>query len=87
MPFPSLPAAFLSLGTFTKGLKFSEMELICLKVPKCEIFDFNYFYVMKCLKVGDLEAEIKNYYFLKFGPDTYHFIFASVGAVYAGNNF
>ncbi len=34
-----------------------------LKVPKCEIFhlfDFNYFYGLKSLKVGDLRAEIKN---------------------------
>ncbi len=26
-------------------------------------------------------------YFFLFGPDTYHFIFASIYAVYAGNNF
>jgi hypothetical protein len=38
------------------------------------------FYVMKCLKVGDLGAEIKNYFFL-FGPDTSHFIFARVCAL------
>jgi hypothetical protein len=34
-----------------------------LKVPKCEIsdlFDFNDFYVMKSLKVGDLGVEIEN---------------------------
>ncbi len=34
-----------------------------LKVPKCEIFylfDFNDFYGIKSLKVGDLRAEIKN---------------------------
>ncbi len=37
-----------------------------LKVPKCEIFflfDFNDFYVIKSLQVGDLRAEIKNYFF------------------------
>jgi hypothetical protein len=39
-------------------------------VPKCEIFylfDFNDFYVIKFLKVGDLKAEIKNYFFLNVG--------------------
>ncbi len=59
---------------------------MCLKIPKCEIFDlFNDFYVMKCLHVGDLGAEIKHFFL--FGPDMYHFIFASVCTVYAGNDF
>ncbi len=34
-----------------------------LEMPKCEIFDlfdFNDFYVIKSLQVGDLRAEIKN---------------------------
>ncbi len=38
----------------------------CLKVPKCEIFhlfDFNEFYGVKSLLVGDLRDEIKNYFF------------------------
>ncbi len=37
-----------------------------IKVPKCEIFDlfdFNDFYVIKSLEVGDLRAEIKNLFF------------------------
>jgi hypothetical protein len=37
-----------------------------LKVPKSKIFDlfdFNDFYVMKCLWVGYLGAEIKNQFF------------------------
>ncbi len=36
-------------------------------MPKCEIFhlfDFNDFYGIKSLKVGDLRDEIKNYFFL-----------------------
>jgi hypothetical protein len=36
-------------------------------VPKCEIFhlfDFNEFYGVKSLLVGDLRDEIKNYFFL-----------------------
>ncbi len=39
-------------------------------MPKCEIFhlfDFNDFYGIKSLKVGDLKAEIKNYFFLNVG--------------------
>ena len=58
-------------------------------MPKCEIFDlfdFNDFYVIKSLYVGDFRDEIKNNIF-KCGPDTYHFIFASVCAVYASNDF
>jgi hypothetical protein len=60
-----------------------------LKVPKCEIFDlfdFNEFYVMKSLQVGDFRDEI-NKKKLKFVPDLYHIIFASVCAVCAGNDF
>ncbi len=56
-------------------------------MPKYEIFhpfDFNDFYVINSLVVGDLRAEIK---FFLCGPDTYHFIFASVCAVYASNEF
>jgi len=37
--------------------------LYSLKVPKCEIFDlfdFNDFYVIKSLKVGDRRDKIKN---------------------------
>ncbi len=40
---------------------------MCLKIPKCEIFylfDFNDFYVLKCLHVGDLGAEIKHFFYL-----------------------
>ncbi len=36
-------------------------------MPKCEIFhlfDFNEFYGVKSLLVGDLRDEIKNYFFL-----------------------
>jgi hypothetical protein len=39
-------------------------------VPKCEIFhlfDFNDFYGIKSLKVGDLRAEIKNQFFFYVG--------------------
>ncbi len=57
-----------------------DRQLVHSRSPKCEIFnlfDFNDFYFMKCLKVGDLAAEIKNIFFL-FGPDTYHFIFLSI---------
>ncbi len=39
-------------------------------MPKCEIFylfDFNDFYVIKSLLVGDLRAEIKNLIFLNVG--------------------
>ncbi len=49
------------------GLKSFFLSLLqnsmCLKVPKCEIFDlfdFDDIYVMKCLHVGDLGAEIKH---------------------------
>jgi hypothetical protein len=59
-------------------------------VPKCEVpnlFNFNDFYAIKSLFVGDLSAEVKNNFFLKCGPDMYHFIFASVCAVYAINHF
>ncbi len=60
-------------------------------MPKCEIFhlfDFNDFYGIKSLQVGDLRAEIKFFFFFfKCGPDTYHFILASVCAVYASNDF
>jgi hypothetical protein len=38
-----------------------------LKVPKCEIFDlfdFNDFYVIKSLWLGDFRDEIKKYFFL-----------------------
>jgi hypothetical protein len=51
-----------------------------LKVPKCgifDLFDFNDFYVLKSLQVGDFRDEIerkKNNN--KFEPDTYNFIFA-----------
>ncbi len=41
-----------------------------LKVLKCEIFNlfyFNDYYVMKSLQVGDLGADIKNYFFLNLG--------------------
>ncbi len=40
------------------------------KVPKCDIFhlfDFNDFYGIKSLYVGDLRVEIKNYFFLNVG--------------------
>jgi hypothetical protein len=50
-----------------------------------DLFDFNYFYVMKSLYVGDLGVEI--FFYFLFGPCMYHFIFASVCTVYAGNNF
>ncbi len=36
------------------------LSIVSLKVPKCEIFDlfdFNDFYAMKCLQIGDLGAE------------------------------
>ncbi len=62
------------------------MNMKGLKVPKYEIFhlfDFNDFNGIKSLQLGDLRAEIKN--FFKCWPDTYHFIFASVCAVYASN--
>ncbi len=39
-------------------------------MPKCEIFhlfDFNDFYGIKSLYVGDLRAEIKNQFFLNVG--------------------
>ncbi len=39
-------------------------------MPKCEIFhlfDFNDFYVIKSLLVGDLKAEIKNKFFKNVG--------------------
>ena len=42
------------------------MLSVILKVPKCEIFhlfDFNDFYGIKSLLVGDLRAEIKNKFF------------------------
>ncbi len=52
-------------------------------MPKCEIFveifdllDFNNFYVMKCLYVGDLGAEIIFLLFY-FWLVMYNFIFAS----------
>jgi hypothetical protein len=63
--------------------------MVLLKVPKREIFHlfvFNDFYDIKSLLVGDLRAEIKNYFFFNVGQ-WYHFIFASVCAVYAGNDF
>jgi hypothetical protein len=40
---------------------------ITIKVPKCEIFDlfdFNDFYVIKSLQVGDLRAEIKTIFYV-----------------------
>ncbi len=52
---------------------------MCLKVPKCEIFD-----------LFGHEVSIgrdKKLFFIYFGPDTFHFIFAGVCAVYAGNVF
>jgi hypothetical protein len=61
-----------------------DRQLVHSQSPKCVIFnlfDFNDFYFMKCLKVGDLAAV-----FL-FGPDMYHFIFPSICAVYVGNDF
>ncbi len=54
-------------------------------MPKCEIFDlfdFHNFCVMNCLFVWDLGAEIN--FFLNL---SHLFIFASVCAVYAGNDF
>jgi hypothetical protein len=39
------------------------LHAMLLKAPKCDIFDlfdFNDFYVIKSLEVGDLRAEIKN---------------------------
>ncbi len=41
-----------------------------LKVPKCEIFDlfdFNDFYVMKCILVGTLGLKLKIFFFLNLG--------------------
>ncbi len=61
-----------------------------LKVPKCEIFDlfdFNDFYVIKSLQVGDFRDKIKNKFFCTDGLDMGLFIFVSVCAVYADNDF
>ncbi len=58
--------------------------LMDLKVPKCEIFDlfdFNDFFVIRSIEAGDLRADTD------CGPDTYHFIFVSVCAVYGSNDF
>jgi hypothetical protein len=53
-----------SLSTHWHKVKELKCTLsISLKVPKCEIFhlfDFNEFYGVKSLKVGDLRDEIKN---------------------------
>ncbi len=40
-----------------------------LKVPKCDfdLLDFNNFFVMKSLQVGDLRVEIKILHFLQLG--------------------
>ncbi len=45
-------------------------DTVPLKVPKCEIFDlfdFNDFYAIKSLQVGDLRAEIKKLIFFNVG--------------------
>jgi hypothetical protein len=47
----------------TIGEPYADGSLFSLKVPKCEIFhlfNFNDFYGINSLKVGDLRDEIKN---------------------------
>ncbi len=44
-----------------------------------DVLDFNDFFIMKSIQVGDLRAEIKFLHFLQMG----HFVLATVCAVYA----
>ncbi len=71
------------------SLHFRYCYCIHLKVRECEIFDlFILFIICREVSIGrGLGGWNKKLILLKFGPGTYHFIFASVCAVYAGNNF
>ncbi len=68
----------------------TKIKAVFKKMPKCEIFDLSIFIIFLCHEVSigrGLGGWNKKFIFLKLGPVTYHFIIASIWAVYAGNNF